>query len=132
MTGHIIRQPYRIVDSRGRPGWATLHWQSSDPLAVRLELTNDDGTPVHWYLSRDHLADGLTGNTPAVEGDVQITQRFNAISITLQGRYSILIRRDSLRDYLRATFRHVKRGEEQIEPAVDEALTRLFDGTTEQ
>ncbi|MYT71733.1 MULTISPECIES: SsgA family sporulation/cell division regulator [unclassified Streptomyces] len=95
-----------------------VSYDSADPLAVTMVFGTDGERPVRWVLSRDLLADGLTGSVG--EGDVRLWPvhdhdgGLTSLCVRLGNLHTALIEFDAepVANWLSRTYELVPRGTE--------------------
>ena len=152
-SGCTARTTFHLV---GPQSWtavpAALVYDSADPFAVRVRFGDggpddvdtagydtadavDDDGGVEWLLSRDLLRAGLTG--PAGEGDVRLWPARGGLDVVFlqlrapSGEALFEVSGAVVGDFLRETELLVPAGTESDTLRVDEELTALLRGGTD-
>lgn len=117
-------------DGLSAPLPAELHYDTTDPYAVRLSLGAPVNRPVDWVFARSLLSEGL--RRPTGSGDVLVIPRHRchrrSVSIVLRspaGSASIDIAESEVASFLRRTVSLVPPGTENLHVDIDRALTEL-------
>jgi hypothetical protein len=112
------------------PLTAELHYDMSDPYAVRLSLGAPAMRPATWVFGRALLADGM--HRPTGVGDVLVIPghrcRPDSVRIVLRsaaGAALVELPASEIAAFLRQTFRKVPSGTESLHVDVDRALAEL-------
>lgn len=108
-----------------------LVWRTTDPYAVQLGFHTRTATTTNvvWTLSRELLAQGLTGE--AGLGDVRLRPAPDA-TVLLQlrpptGQTCLRIDTWVLEEFLTATYRHIPLGHESLGMSLDTEISALLD-----
>ena len=112
----------------------TLSWSAYEPLAVRMDITQPDGTGVaQWLLARDLLAQGLA--VPAGQGDVRVGPHPHSaglLVVTLGWepghQVQLATGAEEVADFLARTYTVVGRGAEHEGADIDAELADLLGG----
>jgi len=109
---------------------AELHYDMTDPYAVRLSLGAPATRPVDWVFARSLLTEGLS--RPSGSGDVLVIPRHrchpNSLRIVLRvdaGTALIEIAESEVSAFLRRTDSLVPPGTESLHIDIDRAKTEL-------
>jgi chaperone required for assembly of F1-ATPase len=130
-----FEQPARarliIAENQELPVSATLRYDSTDPLAVRVDFPPEvclDGQEVTWTFARALLAEGLRG--PAGGGDVHIWPCGRDVTVVeFHSPYGLALLQfgtPTLRSFLMRTYAVVGAGQEDLDEAVERGLSALF------
>jgi Streptomyces sporulation and cell division protein, SsgA len=111
-----------------RPVRAHLRWRSTDPYTVQLGFHTRVAPDVVWVLSRELLAQGLTGE--AGMGDVRLQPAPDA-TVLLQlrpptGQTWLRIENWVLEEFLESTYRHIPLGSETLGTSLDDEIGALL------
>ncbi|MGW3121685.1 SsgA family sporulation/cell division regulator [Streptomyces sp. NPDC001107] len=119
-----------VPDEPPTPLPAELHYEMSDPYAVRLSLGAPATRSVDWVFARSLLTEGLHRQTGT--GDVLVIPRHgchpNSVRIVLRssgGAAMIDIAESAVAAFLRRTVSLVPPGTESVHIDIDRALTEL-------
>jgi hypothetical protein len=119
-----------VPDELPAPLPAELHFNRTDPYAVRLSIGAPVGRPVDWVFARSLLADGL--RRPSGAGDVLVIPRHRcrpgSLRIVLRsaaGLALIDIAESEVIAFLRRTFSLVPPGTESLHIDMDRAVAEL-------
>jgi hypothetical protein len=119
-----------IPEERPVPLLTELHYDMTDPYAVRLSLGAPATRPVDWVFARALLAEGLY--RPTGTGDVLVIPRHrchpHSVRIVLRsaaGTALVEIAASEVAAFLRQTFALVPPGTESLLIDVDHAVTEL-------
>ncbi len=103
------------ADLATEPVDVTMHFDPSDPFAVRVRVLRDEGE-FAWVFARDLLADGVRSMIPLGEGDVQVqaTSVLAEITRTDELGEQLLLRLPwwDVREFVRLSLEQVPRGSE--------------------
>ncbi|WP_306190890.1 MULTISPECIES: SsgA family sporulation/cell division regulator [unclassified Streptomyces] len=119
-----------VPDELPAPLPAELHYDMSDPYAVRLSLGAPAAGPVHWVFARSLLTEGLRRPTGA--GDVLVIPRHrchpNSVRVVLRSAADaalIDIAESAVAAFVRRTVSLVPPGTESLHIDIDRALAEL-------
>jgi len=111
------------------PVRARLVWRTTDPYTVRLGFHTRAAADVVWVLSRELLAEGLTGE--AGVGDVRLRPAPDAtVLLELRpptGQTWLRIDTWVLAEFLDTTYRHIPLGCESLGLSLDDEISALLD-----
>ncbi len=120
----VIRQ--NTLDARDHGDLRVdLVYCKSDPWAVWFLLGNDYDDRPAWAVARDVVAAGCAA--PSGEGDVHIRPDGRDVVVKFEtpgGRFVFVLSRNLVQSFLKATFRVVRQGREQVD--VDGAIARIL------
>ncbi|MET9076110.1 SsgA family sporulation/cell division regulator [Streptomyces sp. NPDC004232] len=122
-----------VPDELPAPLPAELHYDVSDPYAVRLSIGAPEARPVDWVFARSLLTEGL--RRPIGAGDVLVIPRHrcrpNSVRVVLRpaaGAALIDIAESAVAAFVQRTVSLVPPGTESLHLDIDRALAELTDG----
>ncbi|MGW1760055.1 SsgA family sporulation/cell division regulator [Streptomyces mirabilis] len=129
---HMVTVHVSVPNELSTPLPAELHYDMTDPYAVRLSIGAPAARPVDWVFARSLLTEGL--RRPTGTGDVLVIPRHRchpgAVRIVLRsgaGVAQVDIAASAVAAFLRRTVSLVPPGTESLHIDLDRVLAELTD-----
>ncbi len=104
-------------------------YRTSDPFAISMIFTGEEGDLTEWHIARDLIATGVVSDKPYGVGDVVTWRVDDTLFITLhndEGKAELIMPRRKVMKFLKEIYDAVPEGFELNHVNIDEAIESLL------